>query len=117
MSETQAQSARADKKDQEKAGDETVSEHETLDVLMDYDPVKAMDIGGANMDHLFSISQELASFWADRIRKNVSVFHGLSDCRTPEDYMTVMAKAASETVHDFANEFDRMVAINLERPE
>ena len=58
-------------------------------------------------------SQELARFYSTRLKKDLSVMSALSSCKTPQDFSEVWYNAASSAVHDYADEFDRILEIGL----
>lgn len=65
------------------------------------------------MQHMVAASQELTRFYVDRVRKDFDTMRAFATCRTPSDLAAVASEAASEMVHDYANEFDAVLAINL----
>ena len=58
-------------------------------------------------------SQELARFYSTRVKKDLSVMSALTSCKTPQDFSEVWYNAASSAVHDYADEFDRILEIGL----
>lgn len=118
MAEAQRQASKSQTGDEKKAGQKrrTGGDGNGLENFA-FGPAKAMQLGGANVSHWITTNQELASFWATRLKKNMSMLEGLSRCKTGQDYANVMARAASELVHDYADEFDRVLSINLEPAE
>jgi len=71
--------------------------------------------GTLAMEHWVAGSQELARFYSTRMKKDMSVMSAFASCRTPQDFTEVWSNAASDAVHDYAEEFDRV--LTLVRPE
>lgn len=72
-------------------------------------------IGGStlSMKRLVASSQELTRFYSERMKKDLSFMNALTSCKTPQDLTEVWYNAASSAVHDYANEFDRILAIGM----
>ncbi|WP_300392797.1 hypothetical protein [Henriciella sp.] len=81
--------------------------------LPGFDTMQAFRQGALNLEHWISTSQDLTRFASYRIRKNLETIDAIAKCRTSEDFISAVARAASDTVHDYANEYDRVLAINL----
>lgn len=73
----------------------------------------AVQNGALAMQHMVAAGQELTRFYVDRVRKDFDTMRAFATCRTPTDLAVVASEAASEMVHDYANEFDTVLAINL----
>lgn len=73
----------------------------------------AVRMGAAAMEHWVATGQEMARFYTRRLKKDMETMSAFAACRTPEQFNEVWYKAASETVHDYAEEFDKVMAINL----
>ena len=58
-------------------------------------------------------SQELARFYSTRVKKDLSLVNALTSCKTPQGFSEVWYSAASSAVHDYADEFDRILEIGL----
>jgi hypothetical protein len=71
--------------------------------------------GSLAMERWVATSQELSRFYTKRLKKDVELANAFASCRTPEDFAEVWSSAASTMVHDYADEFDRMMAINLKQ--
>ena len=71
--------------------------------------------GTQAMEHWVAGSQELARFYSTRMKKGMSAMSAFASCRTPQDFTEVWSNAASDAVHDYAEEFDRV--LTLVRPE
>lgn len=69
------------------------------------------------MNQLVASSQELARFYSTRMKKDLSFMSTLTACKTPQDFSKAWYNAASSAVHDYADEFDRILAIGLSEPE
>ena len=65
------------------------------------------------MSHWVASSQELARFYSTRMKKDLSLMNALTSCKSAQDFSEVWYNAMSSTVHDYANEFDRILEINL----
>ena len=83
------------------------------DPLPGFDAMQAIRQGALGIEHCISTSQDLTRFASYRLRKNLETIDALAKCRRSEDFIAAVAKAASDTVHDYANEYDRVLAINL----
>ncbi len=68
------------------------------------------------MQHWVASSQELARFYSARMKKDLSLMNALASCKTPQDFSEVWYNAASSAVHDYADEFDRILEISLAEP-
>ncbi|WP_084396663.1 hypothetical protein [Henriciella aquimarina] len=105
MADTQTKSASAD------AGERAAGFE---DVLPGFDTMHAVRLGATNFEHWIATNQELTRFWSYRLKKYLATLDSFANCRTSEDFLSTMARAASDTVHDYANEYDRVLAINLQ---
>ena len=81
--------------------------------LPGFDAMQAFRLGALNIEHLISTQQELTRFMSHRIRRNLTTLDAFARCKSSEEVLSAVAKAASDTVHDYANEYDRVFAINL----
>tara|TARA_R110000782_G_scaffold217240_2_gene304734 strand:- start:2951 stop:3337 length:387 start_codon:yes stop_codon:yes gene_type:complete len=72
-------------------------------------------LGGSTraMQHWAASGQELARFYSTRMQKDLSLMSALTSCKTPQDVSEVWYNAASSAVHDYADEFDRIMEIGL----
>lgn len=75
---------------------------------------KSMQMGTNAMSHWIETGQDLAIFYRERLAKDVSFMNDFATCRTPTDVARVWCRAASEAVHDYADQFDRVMAINMD---
>ena len=76
------------------------------------EPGKMLQRSALTFEHWIATNQELARFYTERLKKNMKAFDAYSKCRTPQDVVSAAARTASEAVHDYADEFDRVMAIN-----
>ncbi|MEL6663683.1 MAG: hypothetical protein AAFR33_11850 [Pseudomonadota bacterium] len=74
--------------------------------------VNTMTFGADAMKHWLETSQDLARFYNARLAKDFSYMTELATCRSPGDLTALWCRAASEAAHDYANELDRLMAIN-----
>lgn len=81
--------------------------------LAGFDTMQAFRQGALNLEHWISTGQDLTRFASYRVRRNLETLDAFAKCRTTEDLVSAVAKAASDTVHDYASEYDRVLAINL----
>lgn len=65
------------------------------------------------MRHWAASGQELARFYSTRMKKDMSLMSAFTSCKTPQDFSEVWYNAASSAVHDYADEFGRIMEINL----
>lgn len=72
-----------------------------------------MGLGANAMQHWMETSQEMAKFYQARLAKDIRYMTALGTCRTPADLAAVCTKAASEAAHDYAEQLEKVVAINL----
>ena len=79
------------------------------------DPSRFLAASGNNLEHWAATNRELLEFWSDQAKKNASRFETIGKCRTGEEYISAMARVSSDVVHDLADEFDRVLAINVDR--
>lgn len=59
-----------------------------------------------------TVSQELVRFSQHRLKADMTTMQSLPTCRTPQDALGVWSGAVSQYLHDYADLFDRLVAIN-----
>lgn len=71
--------------------------------------------GSQAMERWVATSQELSRFYTSRLKKDVELANAFASCRSPEEFVEVWSSAASTMVHDYADEFDRVMAINLKQ--
>lgn len=64
--------------------------------------------------HWVKTGSEMSQFYNRRLAKDYSYFTQLAQCRTPADYLAVWSGMTSEAAHDYADEVDRVLAINIE---
>lgn len=114
MTKSQAQSEAKRKAPFPDANGATQSNGETPNMFMPNVGADRLMAGSAlAMKHLVASSQELARFYSTRLKKDLSVMSALTSCKTPKDFSEVWYNAASSAVHDYADEFDRILAIDL----
>lgn len=69
---------------------------------------------GANaVKQLMETGLDAARFYNGRLAKDVGLLSEFSLCRTPADVVELWSRAVSEAAHDYADQFDRALAINL----
>ena len=86
----------------------------TLNMFVPNPGASNMLRGGAlAMEHWVASSQELARFYSTRMKKDMSLMSAFASCRTPQDFTEVWCNAASSAIHDYADEFDRILQIGL----
>lgn len=73
----------------------------------------ALRVGANAMEHWVATGQELARFYSDRMKKDFSAMGSFSSCRTPAQFAEAWWSIASDTAHDYVDEFDKLAAINL----
>lgn len=72
-----------------------------------------MRMGADSMKHWFSATQDMARFCNERLVKDFGYMTELGTCRSPAQFTALWCRAASETAHDYADQLDRLMAINL----
>jgi hypothetical protein len=72
-----------------------------------------MRMGADSIKHWFTAAQDMARFYNERIAKDFGYMTELGTCRSPAQFTAVWCRAASETAHDYAEQLDRVLAINL----
>ena len=72
-----------------------------------------MQFSADTMKHLMESSQDMARFYNNLLRKDISFMSELGSCKSPVQGAAVWFRAASEAAHDYADQFDRVVAITL----
>ena len=72
-----------------------------------------MRMGADSMKHWFTAAQDMARFCNERLAKDFSYMTALGTCRSPAQFTAAWCRAASETAHDYAEQLDRVLAINL----
>lgn len=75
--------------------------------------VASLHLGADAMKHWLETGQDLARFYNDRLARDFTYMTELSACRTPADLTALWCRAASETIHDYADQIDRVMAISL----
>ena len=65
------------------------------------------------MKHWLKAGQDMARFYNARLAKDFGYMTELGLCRSPMQVATLWCRAASETAHDYADQFERVMAINL----
>lgn len=63
----------------------------------------------------FEVNSELTRFMSTRLRKDIAMLNAYAACRSTRDVAEVWQRATSAAVHDYAEELDRLIAINLRR--
>lgn len=66
------------------------------------------------MSRLMVTGQEMSRFATARLRKDVGVMSALATCRSPQEFSETWVNHVSEAVHDYADEFDRVMSISLD---
>jgi len=72
-----------------------------------------MHAGSDAMKHWMETSANMAQFYTSRMGKQLTHMTELATCRSPAQFAAVCARVASETAHDYADQVDRVMAINL----
>lgn len=72
-----------------------------------------MHLGADSMKHWFTAAQDMARFYNERLAKDFGYMTELGTCRSPAQFAALWCRAASETAHDYAEQLDRVMAINL----
>jgi len=75
--------------------------------------VAGMHAGTDAMKHWMETSADMAQFYTSRWGKQLAHLTELATCRSPAQFAAVCARVTSETVHDYADQVDRVLAINL----
>lgn len=117
MADTQTRQAKPKESTNQKQDKAPDGDNSGINPLPGFDSVKALRQGALGFEHWVSTNQELTRFLSYRLRKNLSTIDAFAKCRTSQDFVSIMAKAASDTVHDYANEYDRVLAINFRATE
>jgi hypothetical protein len=65
------------------------------------------------MKQMVASSQELARFYSTRMKKDMSFMSALASCKTPQDLSEVWYNGVSSSLHDYVDEFDRILAMGL----
>ena len=69
--------------------------------------------GADAMKHWLETGQDMARFYNSRLSKDFAYMTKLGTCRSPAQAAELWWRAASEAAHDYADQFDRVMAINL----
>jgi hypothetical protein len=118
MATSQAQSDAKKKSPVSDAGGPAQTNGEAQDMFMPIVGTEKLLGGSARaMNQLVAGSQELMRFYSTRMKKNLSFVSTLTACKTPQDFSKACYNAVSSAVHDYADEFDRILAIGLSEPE
>jgi len=81
--------------------------------LPGFDAMQAIRQSALGVEHWISTTQDLTRFASYRLRKNLETLDAFAKCRTSKDFISAVARASSDSIHDYANEYDRVLAINL----
>lgn len=74
---------------------------------------ESMQYGADAMKHWLETSQNMARFYNDRLAKDFQYLGEFGTCRSPAQLTALWCRIASETAHDYADQLDRVMAINL----
>lgn len=74
----------------------------------------SMQFSADAMKHWLATGQDMARFYNGRLAKDFCYMTELATCRTPGDIAALWWRAASDAAHDYADQLDRVVAINLD---
>ncbi len=100
-------------KSRRRATAETSDGHTVMDALGEGQNAGTMMRAMAGgFRHYMQTNEELARFYSNRFRKNIETMRRLSTCRDAQSFSDAWSHAASETAHDYADEFDKLLAIN-----
>lgn len=73
----------------------------------------SMHLGTDTMKHWMEASQDMARFYNGRLSKDFGYITDFASCRSPSDVTALWWRIASEAAHDYADQLDRIIAINL----
>jgi len=94
-----------------------VADHIEQDLPHDSDmpaPVaESFRYGADAIQHWLQTSQDMARFMNARLAKDFSYLTEFGTCRSPHQVASLWCRVASETAHDYANQLDRVMSINL----
>jgi len=69
--------------------------------------------GADAIQHWLETSRDMARFMNARLAKDFSHLSEFGTCRSPRQLASLWCRVASETAHDYANQLDRVMEINL----
>ena len=78
-----------------------------------YPLAETLSSGTDAMRQVMETGADLARFYTTRLGKQVGYMAELATCRSPLQFTVICARAASEAAHDYTDELDRVMAINL----
>jgi len=121
MSRTRTQAETSGASEKARRSRETTQETAPEDMMLMPGPgamseamMDTMRMGSSAMKHWMETSQDLARFCNARLAKDFAYMTEFGTCRSPAQVAAVWCRAASETAHDYANQLDRVMAINLD---
>ncbi len=79
-------------------------------------PWNPMAVAANAMKHYVESNQELIRFYSTRLKKNLATANSLAQCRSVDRASQVWTAAATDTAHDYADEFGRLLTINSAQP-
>ena len=65
------------------------------------------------MKHWLETAQEMAFFYNNRLTKDFGYLAQLGTCHSAPQLADLWCRMASETVHDYADQFEKVMAINI----
>lgn len=74
---------------------------------------ETMRFGTDAIKHFLKTGQDMARFYNGRLAKDIGYMSQFATCRSPSDVANLWAQIASETAHDYADQVDRVMQINL----
>lgn len=72
-----------------------------------------MHFGADAVKQLMETGLDAARFYNSRLAKDVGLLSEFALCRTPADVVELWGRAVSEAAHDYTDQFDRVLSINL----
>ena len=117
MPEKKAQTARAKVRQEARAAADQIERSFLPEGSAPLPLAIGMHVGGDALKHWMKTGQDMTRFYNGRMAKDVGFMTEFALCRSPADVANIWYRAASETAHDYANQFDRILALNLNGSE
>ena len=112
MATTRAQAERNANREEARKVAEHI-EHDLHEGDMPIPIAEGIRFGADAMQHWLQTGQDMARFYNERLAKDLSYLTEAATCRSPVQLASLWGRAASETAHDYAEQLDRVMAINL----
>lgn len=113
MTESKAETERAKVRKAARAAAEQIERSVPPEASAPLPLAAGMHFGAEAMRHWMETGQDMARFYNGRLAKDVGFMTEFARCRSSADVAHLWYRAASEAAHDYADQVERVLSLNL----